>query len=147
MPRRRPASTRHPMFYASWCPWISHEGLLDTAFEQIRHYSKSDIAVSPLEAAGEGFHRVLRRRGAGLQRARYGGRQELGILGPQILGEESCRRKRLRNRPREAGLDGYVMVSLRSRGTLMTAIALRPSFDTCYGPRSRNPRDPGHPAC
>jgi uncharacterized membrane protein len=27
-------------------PWISYEGLLDTAFEQIRHYSKSDIAVS-----------------------------------------------------------------------------------------------------
>jgi uncharacterized membrane protein len=27
-------------------PWISYEGLLDTAFEQIRHYAKSDIAVS-----------------------------------------------------------------------------------------------------
>jgi uncharacterized membrane protein len=27
-------------------PWIGLEGLLDTAFEQIRHYSKSDIAVS-----------------------------------------------------------------------------------------------------
>jgi len=27
-------------------PWIGFEGLLDTAFEQIRHYSKSDIAVS-----------------------------------------------------------------------------------------------------
>jgi hypothetical protein len=27
-------------------PWISYEGLLDTAFEQIRHCSKSDIAVS-----------------------------------------------------------------------------------------------------
>jgi uncharacterized membrane protein len=27
-------------------PWIDFEGLLDTAFEQIRHYSKSDIAVS-----------------------------------------------------------------------------------------------------
>jgi uncharacterized membrane protein len=34
------------MFYASWCPGISYEGLLDTAFEQIRHYAKSDIAVS-----------------------------------------------------------------------------------------------------
>jgi len=27
-------------------PWIGIEGLLDTAFEQIRHYSASDIAVS-----------------------------------------------------------------------------------------------------
>ena len=27
-------------------PWIEIEGLLDTAFEQIRHYSMSDIAVS-----------------------------------------------------------------------------------------------------
>jgi uncharacterized membrane protein len=27
-------------------PWISYEGLLDTAFEQIRYYAKSDIAVS-----------------------------------------------------------------------------------------------------
>jgi len=27
-------------------PWIRTEGLLDTAFEQIRHYSMSDIAVS-----------------------------------------------------------------------------------------------------
>ena len=27
-------------------PWIDFDGLLDTAFEQIRHYAKSDIAVS-----------------------------------------------------------------------------------------------------
>ncbi len=27
-------------------PWIKIEGLLDTAFEQIRHYARSDIAVS-----------------------------------------------------------------------------------------------------
>jgi uncharacterized membrane protein len=27
-------------------PWISTEALLDTAFEQIRHYSESDVAVS-----------------------------------------------------------------------------------------------------
>jgi uncharacterized membrane protein len=27
-------------------PWISFEGLLDTAFEQIRHYAQSDAAVS-----------------------------------------------------------------------------------------------------
>jgi uncharacterized membrane protein len=27
-------------------PWIGYEGLLDTAFEQIRHYAKSDVAVS-----------------------------------------------------------------------------------------------------
>jgi uncharacterized membrane protein len=27
-------------------PWVSLEGLLDTAFEQIRHYSQSDAAVS-----------------------------------------------------------------------------------------------------
>jgi uncharacterized membrane protein len=27
-------------------PWISFEGLLDTAFEQIRHYAASDLAVS-----------------------------------------------------------------------------------------------------
>ncbi|MGA2793234.1 MAG: DUF2254 domain-containing protein [Roseiarcus sp.] len=27
-------------------PWIGFDGLLDTAFEQIRHYSRSDVAVS-----------------------------------------------------------------------------------------------------
>jgi len=27
-------------------PWISLDGLLDTAFEQIRHYSETDVAVS-----------------------------------------------------------------------------------------------------
>jgi uncharacterized membrane protein len=27
-------------------PWIGYEGLLDTAFEQIRHYAKGDVAVS-----------------------------------------------------------------------------------------------------
>jgi uncharacterized membrane protein len=27
-------------------PWIGFEGLLDTAFEQIRHYAAADIAVS-----------------------------------------------------------------------------------------------------
>jgi uncharacterized membrane protein len=27
-------------------PWIDFNGLLDTAFEQIRHYSASDVAVS-----------------------------------------------------------------------------------------------------
>jgi uncharacterized membrane protein len=27
-------------------PWIDYEGLLDTAFEQIRHYARADIAVS-----------------------------------------------------------------------------------------------------
>jgi uncharacterized membrane protein len=27
-------------------PWLGTENLLDTAFEQIRHYSASDIAVS-----------------------------------------------------------------------------------------------------
>jgi uncharacterized membrane protein len=27
-------------------PWMSFDGLLDTAFEQIRHYAASDIAVS-----------------------------------------------------------------------------------------------------
>ena len=27
-------------------PWIGYDGLLDTAFEQIRHYAKSDVAVS-----------------------------------------------------------------------------------------------------
>ena len=27
-------------------PWIGFDGLLDTAFEQIRHYSQSDVAVS-----------------------------------------------------------------------------------------------------
>jgi uncharacterized membrane protein len=27
-------------------PWIGYDGLLDTAFEQIRHYAKNDIAVS-----------------------------------------------------------------------------------------------------
>src|SRR3974390_3361360 len=37
--------------YANLCnnllvPWMSFDGLLDTAFEQIRHYAASDIAVS-----------------------------------------------------------------------------------------------------
>ena len=27
-------------------PWMSFDGLLDTAFEQIRHYAAADIAVS-----------------------------------------------------------------------------------------------------
>jgi uncharacterized membrane protein len=27
-------------------PWISFDGLLDTAFEQIRHYAAADVAVS-----------------------------------------------------------------------------------------------------
>ena len=27
-------------------PWISREELLETAFDQIRHYSSSDVAVS-----------------------------------------------------------------------------------------------------
>ena len=27
-------------------PWINLDGLLDTAFEQIRHYSAADVAVS-----------------------------------------------------------------------------------------------------
>jgi uncharacterized membrane protein len=27
-------------------PWMSFDGLLDTAFEQIRHYGAADIAVS-----------------------------------------------------------------------------------------------------
>jgi uncharacterized membrane protein len=27
-------------------PWIDFEGLLDTAFEQIRHYAAADVAVS-----------------------------------------------------------------------------------------------------
>jgi uncharacterized membrane protein len=27
-------------------PWISFDGLLDTAFEQIRHYAEADVAVS-----------------------------------------------------------------------------------------------------
>jgi uncharacterized membrane protein len=29
-----------------YMPWIGFEGLLDTAFEQIRHYASSDVAVS-----------------------------------------------------------------------------------------------------
>ena len=29
-----------------YVPWISFDGLLDTAFEQIRHYAAADIAVS-----------------------------------------------------------------------------------------------------
>jgi len=27
-------------------PWITFDGLLDTAFEQIRHYAVADVAVS-----------------------------------------------------------------------------------------------------
>jgi uncharacterized membrane protein len=27
-------------------PWMSFDGLLDTAFEQIRHYAAADAAVS-----------------------------------------------------------------------------------------------------
>jgi uncharacterized membrane protein len=29
-----------------YAPWITFDGLLDTAFEQIRHYASDDIAVS-----------------------------------------------------------------------------------------------------
>ena len=32
-------------------PWMSFDGLLDTAFEQIRHYAAADVAVSLRRAA------------------------------------------------------------------------------------------------
>ena len=39
-----------PDNHRSWrrlvVPWMSFDGLLDTAFEQIRHYAVADIAVS-----------------------------------------------------------------------------------------------------
>ena len=46
--RAEPASHLHapPHVLRLAIPWIGYEGLLDTAFEQIRHYAKSDIAVS-----------------------------------------------------------------------------------------------------
>ena len=46
--RAAPASRRYapPYVLRVVIPWISFDGLLDTAFEQIRHYGKTDIAVS-----------------------------------------------------------------------------------------------------
>jgi uncharacterized membrane protein len=46
--RAAPAAYLHapPHVLRLAIPWIGYEGLLDTAFEQIRHYAKSDIAVS-----------------------------------------------------------------------------------------------------
>ena len=48
MSRAAPASFRYapPHILRVVIPWIGFEGLLDTAFEQIRHYAKTDIAVS-----------------------------------------------------------------------------------------------------
>ena len=46
--RAAPASSRYapPYILRVVIPWIGFDGLLDTAFEQIRHYAKTDIAVS-----------------------------------------------------------------------------------------------------
>ena len=46
--RTAPASRRYapPYVLRVVVPWIGFEGLLDTAFEQIRHYGKTDIPVS-----------------------------------------------------------------------------------------------------
>ena len=46
--RAEPASRRYapPYILRVVIPWIGFDGLLDTAFEQIRHYGKTDIAVS-----------------------------------------------------------------------------------------------------
>src|SRR5271166_3321793 len=46
--RTAPASRRYapPYVLRVVVPWIGFDGLLDTAFEQIRHYGKTDIAVS-----------------------------------------------------------------------------------------------------
>jgi uncharacterized membrane protein len=43
-----PASVLHdpPHVPRVVVPWIGIEGMLDTAFEQIRHYATSDLAVS-----------------------------------------------------------------------------------------------------
>ncbi len=48
MSRAAPASYLHapPHILRVAIPWIGYEGLLDTAFEQIRYYARSDIAVS-----------------------------------------------------------------------------------------------------
>jgi len=46
---RRPPSSHYyspPHVLRLFVPWMSFEGLLDTAFEQIRHYAVADIAVS-----------------------------------------------------------------------------------------------------
>jgi uncharacterized membrane protein len=46
--RRRPPSRYYapPDTLRLFVPWMSFDGLLDTAFEQIRHYAVADIAVS-----------------------------------------------------------------------------------------------------
>ena len=46
--RRRPTSHYYapPDELRLFVPWMSFDGLLDTAFEQIRHYAVADIAVS-----------------------------------------------------------------------------------------------------
>jgi uncharacterized membrane protein len=46
---RRPPPSHYfgpPHVLRLFVPWISFDGLLDTAFEQIRHYGVADIAVS-----------------------------------------------------------------------------------------------------
>jgi uncharacterized membrane protein len=40
----RAASPAHVLWL--FVPWMSFDGLLDTAFEQIRHYAAADVAVS-----------------------------------------------------------------------------------------------------
>ena len=46
---RRPPPSHYfepPHVLRLFVPWMSFDGLLDTAFEQIRHYAVADIAVS-----------------------------------------------------------------------------------------------------
>jgi uncharacterized membrane protein len=46
---RRPPPSHYygpPHVLRVFVPWMSFDGLLDTAFEQIRHYGAADIAVS-----------------------------------------------------------------------------------------------------
>lgn len=48
MSRRPPPSSYYapPHVLRIYVPWMSFDGLLDTAFEQIRHYARGDLAVS-----------------------------------------------------------------------------------------------------
>jgi uncharacterized membrane protein len=46
---RRPPPSHYcapPHVLRLFVPWMSFDGLLDTAFEQIRHYAVADVAVS-----------------------------------------------------------------------------------------------------
>jgi uncharacterized membrane protein len=87
-------------------PWISFEGLLDTAFEQIRHYAAADLAVSL---------RLLRALGDIASTIREPHLRE-------ILAERACRVVR----SGEARLPEQDVVKLRERAELAPFTAFMP---------------------